>query len=186
MWPHSEEGWEPLLAHLNPFKPTANTALHLTASGYTSLSQLAPLFFGTPAVAIILRISEVYVDDSPNNLALRSCLITSFAVLPSLSPDTCDLAITSAVTSSSTSYSNHPSSSHCLLNSSHWHYSSMGWRTIVQHRAWILFQPFVITSLLNQFRCRGLPLVSFFVSRLFLLIYTAEGKFLLTEAPTWR
>lgn len=58
------------------------TALHRTASGYTSLLQLAPSFLGTPAVAIILRISKVYVDDSPGTLALRSCPLTSFAPTP--------------------------------------------------------------------------------------------------------
>lgn len=58
------------------------TALHRTASGYTSLLQLAPSFLGTPAVAIILRISQVCVDDSPGTLALRSCPLTSFAPTP--------------------------------------------------------------------------------------------------------
>lgn len=137
------------------------TALHRTASGYTSLLQLAPSFLGTPAVAIILRISQVYVDDSPGTLALRSCPLTSFAPTqpphPWLGRHVCSHKLKHLILQS-------PSSSHCLLNGSHRHCPSTGWRATVQHRAWGLLQLFVVTSLLNRLRRHGLPPVPFFAS----------------------
>lgn len=159
MWPHSEEGWEPPPAHPNSFEPTANA--------YCSASHSIWLHQPLAAGAIVPRYPSCchhFKDLSSLRRWLPRHSGSQILSAHLFCLHTCDLAVTSAVTSSSTSFSNHPSSSHCLLNGSHRHCPSTGWRATVQHRAWGLLQLFVITSLLNRLRRHGPPPVPFFAS----------------------